>query len=158
MSIKVVRVSSQAKEQLIRLKTKTGITQWNVLCRWALCVSLAEPTPPTPINIQADSNVEMAWPVFGGDYHELYLALLKVRCRQDGLGDSDDVLRKQFQLHLHRGIGYLATAPNEIRSASNLAELAASFDREGRDRMENARHRSCRIARGRCRNLRHRGE
>jgi DNA sulfur modification protein DndE len=122
MSIKQVRVSSQAKEQLIRLKTKTGINQWNIVCRWALCVSLAEPTPPTPIAIQADSNVEMAWPVFGGDYHELYLALCKERCERDGLGTSDEVLRKQFQLHLHRGIGYLA-APNSIRSIADLVRL-----------------------------------
>ena len=42
---------SQAKEQLIRLKTRTGIPQWNILCRWAFCLSLAEPTPPTPIEI-----------------------------------------------------------------------------------------------------------
>jgi hypothetical protein len=26
--------------QLIRLKTRTGITQWNILCRWAFCLSL----------------------------------------------------------------------------------------------------------------------
>ena len=123
MSIKQVRVSSQAKEQLIRLKVKTGITQWNILCRWALCVSLAEPTPPTPIAIQAESNVEMAWPVFGGDYHELYLALVKERCMQDELGTSDEVLRRQFQLHLHRGIGYLA-APNKLRSIADLVRLA----------------------------------
>ncbi len=123
MSIKQVRVSSQAKEQLIRLKVKTGIAQWNILCRWALCVSLAEPTPPTPINIQADSNVEMAWPVFGGNYHELFLALFKQRCVQDGLGTSDEVLRKQFQLHLHCGIGYLA-APNKLRSIADLVGLS----------------------------------
>src|SRR5271163_3482307 len=103
MSLKQIRLSSQAKEQLIRLKTRTGITQWNILCRWAFCLSLAEPTPPTPIAIQADSNVEMAWPVFGGDHHELYLALLKERCVQDGLDTSDEMLRRQFQLHLHRG-------------------------------------------------------
>jgi DNA sulfur modification protein DndE len=124
MSIKQVRVSAQAKEQLIRLKAKTGVTQWNILCRWALCVSLAEPTPPTPITIQADSNVEMAWPVFGGDHHELYLALCKERCVRDGLGTSDEVLRRQFQLHLHRGIGYLA-APNKIRTIADLIGLAA---------------------------------
>jgi DNA sulfur modification protein DndE len=35
MSLKQFRLSAQAKEQLIRLKTRTGITQWNVLCRWA---------------------------------------------------------------------------------------------------------------------------
>ena len=77
MSIKQVRVSSQAKEQLIRLKTRTGIGQWNVMCRWALCVSLREPTPPSPVEVPADSNVEMSWHVFGGEQHELYLALVK---------------------------------------------------------------------------------
>ncbi len=40
MSIKQVRLSAEAKEQLIRLKTRTGIGQWNILCRWAFCLSL----------------------------------------------------------------------------------------------------------------------
>lgn len=42
MIIKQVRVSQQAKDQLSRLKGKTGIKNWNVLCRWALCYSLSE--------------------------------------------------------------------------------------------------------------------
>ena len=88
MSIKQIRLSTHAKEQLIRLKNRTGITQWNILCRWAFCLSLSEQTPPTPIEIPADSNVEMSWAVFGGEWHELYLALLKERCVRDGLGTS----------------------------------------------------------------------
>lgn len=35
MSVKQIRLSTHAKEQLIRLKTRTGISQWNILCRWA---------------------------------------------------------------------------------------------------------------------------
>ena len=114
---------SQAKEQLIRLKTRTGIPQWNILCRWAFCLSLAEPTPPTPIEIPADSNVEMSWPVFGGEYHELYLALLKERCVRDGLDTEPDTLNRQFRLHLHRGISYLAT-PNKVRGIGDLVRMA----------------------------------
>jgi DNA sulfur modification protein DndE len=124
MTIKQIRLSSQAKDQLIRLKTRTGISQWNILCRWAFCLSLAEPTPPTPIEIPADSNVEMSWPVFGGEYHELYMALLKERCVHDGLATDPDTLNRQFRLHLHRGISYLAT-PNRIRGIDDLVELAA---------------------------------
>jgi DNA sulfur modification protein DndE len=123
MTIKQFRVSSQAKDQLIRLKTRTGIGQWNILCRWAFCLSLQQPTPPTPIEIPADSNVEMAWPVFGGDAHELYAGLLRERCQRDGLGTADDVLARQFRLHLHRGISYLAT-PHTIRSIADLVRLA----------------------------------
>jgi DNA sulfur modification protein DndE len=123
MSIKQIRLSTQAKEQLIRLKTRTGVTQWNILCRWAFCLSLRQPTPPTPIEAPADSNVEMTWQVFGGEAQELYLAILKERCQRDGLGTSDDVLARQFRLHLHRGISYLAT-PHAIKSISDLVRLA----------------------------------
>jgi DNA sulfur modification protein DndE len=122
MSLKQIRLSAQAKEQLIRLKTRTGITQWNILCRWAFCVSLRQPTPPTPIDPPADSNVEMTWQVFGGESQELYLALLKERCVRDGLGTSEEVLSRQFRLHLHRGISYLAT-PHAIRSVGDLVRL-----------------------------------
>ena len=123
MSIKQIRLSAQGREQLIRLKTRTGVAQWNILCRWAFCLSLQQPTPPTPIEVPADSNVEMDWQVFGGEAHELYLALLKERCVVDGLDLSDDVLSRQFRLHLHRGIGYLAT-PHLIKSIGDLVNLA----------------------------------
>jgi len=123
VSIKQVRVSAQARDQLIRLKTRTGIAHWNVLCRWAFCLSLRQPSPPADLDIPADSNVEMSWHVFGGDAHEVYLALLKERCVLDGMGTSDEVLARQFRLHLHRGISYLAT-PHTIRSISDLVQLA----------------------------------
>jgi len=125
MSIKHFRLSSQAKDQLIRLKSRTGIDQWNILCRWAFCLSLREATPPTPVDIPADSNVEMTWHVFGGDCHELYLVALKERCTRDGLDNSPETLSRQFRLHLHRGISYLAT-PNSIRGISDLVGLACS--------------------------------
>src|SRR5271166_3498982 len=122
MTMKQFRLSAQAREQLIRLKTRTGIGQWNILCRWAFCLSLRQPTPPTPIDVPADSNVEMTWQVFGGEAQELYLAILKERCERDGLGTSDDVLARQFRLHLHRGIGYLAT-PHAIKSIGDSVAL-----------------------------------
>ncbi len=123
MNIKQIRLSSQGKEQLIRLKTKTGINQWNIVCRWAFCLSLREAAPPSPIDVPADSNVEMTWPVFAGEYHEIYLALLKERLVRDGIELSEKELNRQFRLHLHRGIGYLAS-PNTIRSIADLVRLA----------------------------------
>jgi DNA sulfur modification protein DndE len=122
MNIKQIRLSAPGKEQLIRLKTKTGINQWNIVCRWAFCLSLREATPPSPIDVPADSNVEMTWPVFAGEYHELYLALLKERLVSDGIELSEKELNRQFRLHLHRGIGCLAS-PNAIRSIADLVRL-----------------------------------
>lgn len=120
--IKQIKLSSQARDQLIRLKTRTGISQWNILCRWALLTSMRESTPPTIVDIPADSNVEMSWQVFGGEFSELYWALAKARCFKDGLGNDDTTVAQQFRLHLHRGIGYLAT-PNAINSVEDLMNM-----------------------------------
>jgi DNA sulfur modification protein DndE len=114
-----IRLSQQAKEQLIKLKRLTGIEQWNVLCRWGFCASLAEPSLPVSAKIPADSNLEMTWKVFAGHYQDTLMALLKERCRKDRLEISDDTLAMQLKLHLHRGIGYLA-GNKRIRSISTM--------------------------------------
>jgi DNA sulfur modification protein DndE len=124
MSIEHIRVSQQAKEHLIQLKRKTGIKNWNVLCRWALCVSLAELGAPPSVATHTDSNVEMTWRVFGGRYADLYLAMLKERCLLDGLGTDDATLAQQFRLHLHRGIAYLA-GNKKLRSIEDLVSMAS---------------------------------
>lgn len=121
MSLDTVRVSQQAKEQLVRLKTRTGIQNWNVLCRWALCKSLSEVDPPAIVPITTDSNIEMTWRTFGGEFADLYLALIEHRCYLDGLGTSQETVAEQFKLHLHRGIGYLFGD----KSLTNIGELVS---------------------------------
>jgi len=117
-----IRLSQQAKDQLIKLKRVTGIEHWNVLCRWALCVSLAESSIPPAAKIPSDSNVEMSWKVFGGRHTDLYLALVKERCLRDGLSTDPETLAQQFRLHLHRGISYLF-ANKSIRRIDDLIGL-----------------------------------
>lgn len=119
MALEHIKLSEKAKDQLVKLKRVTGIQHWNILCRWAFCTSLAEATVPSPTKIPADSSVEMTWKVFAGGYEDIYLALLRQRCEQDGLGTADDVLALQFRLHLHRGIGYLA-ADKRIKNIADL--------------------------------------
>jgi DNA sulfur modification protein DndE len=121
MPIEHIRLSKQAREQLIRLKRHTGIEHWNVLCRWAFCRSLAEPGIPPPAKIPADSNVEMSWKVFGGRHSDLYLALLRARCLRERLPLDDETLAQQFRLHLHRGIGFIAN-DKSVRSISALLQ------------------------------------
>lgn len=123
MIMKQVRLSQQAKNQLFRLKGKTGIKNWNVLCRWALCYSLSEKTLPTDISIVADSNLEMSWLTFGGDYYELYEALVKAWCIQMGLNTDDDTVAKYFRINLERGIAHLC-GTGFIKSIDDLVKLA----------------------------------
>ena len=123
MPIEHIRLSRGARDQLITLKRRTGITHWNVLCRWAFCRSLAEDSPPPAAKIPADSNLEMTWKVFAGAHGEELWALLRQRCHADGLPLDEDTLALQFRLHLHRGIGYLVGDPR-VTDVVGLVDLA----------------------------------
>jgi DNA sulfur modification protein DndE len=105
--IDIIRLSEKQKQQLIFLKRKTGIENWNVLCRWALCVSLADSTVPPKEDIPSDSNVEMTWKTLGGDAHEVYLALLFYSFKSQEILIEDASFINYLKLHLNRGIYYL---------------------------------------------------
>ncbi len=122
MPIENIRLSQEARDQLVTLKRRTKIKNWNVLCRWGFCASLAEPSLPPDRRIPSDSSVEMTWRVFGGKNSELYWALLRQRCQEDGLPLDDRTLDHQFRLHLHRGIGYLR-GNQQLKSIGDLIEL-----------------------------------
>lgn len=130
-----MRVSERARDQLIKLKRLTGIRQWNTLCRWALCTSLADPSPPADRLAANDSNVEMSWRTFGGEYERVYQVVLKERCRLDGLPADPETVAHQFRLHLHRGIASLA-ASNRLESISDLCALALNHPRSSHETKE----------------------
>ena len=106
---RVAKYIDPEKEKLIRIKSKTGIQNWNIICRWALCWSLNEESIPGGVDPQSDSNVEMSWLTFAGEYHEIYEELIRVRCINDGLGDDPDTLLRYFRLHLNRGINHYSS-------------------------------------------------
>ncbi|MGN4976650.1 DNA sulfur modification protein DndE [Aeromonas sp. 95A] len=112
-----IRLSEKAKQQLIVIKRKTGIENWNVLCRWALCLSLAEKSVPPFEDIQTDSSVEMTWKVFSGELSEMIMSLLIVRMKYDNIEINKINIDTFFKLHLHRGISYLS---NNISGIDNF--------------------------------------
>ncbi|QYJ77919.1 DNA sulfur modification protein DndE [Shewanella acanthi] len=121
MKIDSVKLSEKAKNQLIVLKRKTGIENWNVLCRWAFMLSLRETSIPPHENIPTDSNVEMTWKVFSGEYSDLYTTMLIHRIYIDYNEIDESKLNYYFRLHLHRGISYLG---NNTSNIDELVELA----------------------------------
>ncbi len=123
MIIKQIKLTNVSKDRLGRLKGKTGIKNWNVLCRWALCYSLSENTMPTDIQIVADSNVEMSWYTFGGEYSDIYDALMIAWCKKMGLPTDEETLVKYFKLHIERGIAHLS-GTNFIKNLDDLLDLA----------------------------------
>ncbi|MFM5801899.1 DNA sulfur modification protein DndE [Aeromonas veronii] len=98
-----IRLSEKAKQQLIAIKRKTGVENWNVLCRWALNLSLLEYSEPPFEDIHLDSSIEMSWKVFTGEYSDIYHTIFLQRLQRSSHINEHDY----FKLHLHRGISYL---------------------------------------------------
>ncbi|TMR22653.1 DNA sulfur modification protein DndE [Nonomuraea turkmeniaca] len=118
----MVRFGSDVRDHLTTLKRRTNVQTSNVLCRWALCRSLAEPIAPS--NLPAsDTAVEMTWKVFSGTAGDLYWWLLKMRCYQLSLPLDEATLQTQIRAHVARGAAYLV-GDASMRNASSLASLA----------------------------------
>lgn len=107
--IETVRVSDRGRIQLMTVRRRTGIENWNVICRWALVISLKEKSIPPQENIVTDSSVEMTWRTFGGSYEKVYLGLLIQRLIKDKIEITKENVNNYFKIHLHRGLSNLAT-------------------------------------------------
>lgn len=121
MIVESVRISEPARQQLIRLKAKTGITQWNILCRWALARSLAEPSAPPVEHREGPPAIEIAWKVFAGTLAGPLEAATHMRFAQQHPSMPEISEQDFFHLHLHRGISYLASSVQ--RSISDVLYL-----------------------------------
>jgi DNA sulfur modification protein DndE len=116
-----IRLSVRARNQLSTLKRKTGVDQWNTLCRWAFCLSLSEPTAPRELE-RGETGVELAWRTFAGEWEAIYIAALKQRCRNDGNVIDRANLNNAARMHITRGIGYLASRVNSIEGLCALEQ------------------------------------
>jgi DNA sulfur modification protein DndE len=82
-----------------------------------LCLSLEETKIPNPSEF-AEEEREFNRYTLLGEYDALYIALLRQRLHQDGLGIED--LEGYFRAHLNRGIALLQ---QRVRSVADLASL-----------------------------------
>lgn len=120
----MVRLGADVRDNITTLKRRTGIVNSNVVCRWALCRSLAESTAPTNPPSQ-DSAVEIAWKVFSGSAGDLYWWLLKVYSHEHGLPIDEESLGNHLRAHIARGASYLV-GDKAMRDAPSLAGLVAA--------------------------------
>ena len=118
-----VRLSAGAKNQLATLKRRTGIEHNNALCRHALCMSLANPSPPPLETFVFAGGIEIDWRTFTGGYEALYYNLLVVRLAIEGRKVTEEAIRDTLTQHVHRGLSYLVSR----REDDLLVELATSL-------------------------------
>ena len=117
-----VRLDAETKLRLMTLKKRTGIANWNVLCRWAFCLSLADETPVRERNENNVGAVEMTWKTFAGDEELVYRFMLVERCRKEQANVEKDLLSTTLRQHISRGAARLAAAGG-IKSVGELLEL-----------------------------------
>lgn len=111
--VDTVRVSQRGKEILIKLKRNTGLDQWNVLCRWALCASLMRDSKPPGLKGVEESNIEMTWRTFAGPQADHFAALVKARADQHGVNlQEPNEVADYFRAHLERGISNIQNVRN----------------------------------------------
>lgn len=104
-----VKLSAAAKQQLSTLKKRTGIEHHNVICRHALCASLANESKVPDENIQFSGGLEIDWATFAGESADALLNLLICRAFLDDHDCGPANIRRTLTCHVHRGLGYLAS-------------------------------------------------
>ena len=106
--VDTVRISSNGKDILIKIKRRLGVERWNEICRVALCRSLANSTKPSRPRQGWDSSIEIEWKTFAGENSELYSAMTRIRAIQDEVDiKKKEMLADYFRAHMERGIASL---------------------------------------------------
>jgi len=122
--IENIRLGKIEHEMLLKIRRNTGIQNWNVICRWAFCLSLSIDDNPPQIDAKSDSSTEMTRKTFGGDNEGLYAALFNWSPRLVSNDDDDSSAQKIFRDHLRRGLERFAglSLPELILAGSPAEE------------------------------------
>jgi DNA sulfur modification protein DndE len=119
MSVETVRLGSDTKIHLSTLKKRTGIENWNTLCRWAFCLSVSDESPVREREERNLGAVEMSWKTFAGEEEEIYRLLLIDRCQSEHGSLDKDVLASTLRQHIARGAARLVSNRN-LKSVGDL--------------------------------------
>lgn len=118
-----VRVSRRGRDQLIKIRRVTGIENWNVICRWAFCASLREPSVPPVVDKEGEAAVELSWRTFAGEHSDVFAAAHLLRFRADKKsGDKTDI-SESFRRHLYRGLNFLDARLEVVDGHDLIASL-----------------------------------
>lgn len=119
MNFRQMRFGHDASQKLSQLKGRTGITP-NLLCRIGFCMSVEEPSIPDVAEFPRDGERVIDRPVLLGSYDQLFVAMIRERCKMDGLEVDDDELYEHFRAHVHRGVHLLY---KRVKKLSDMIHL-----------------------------------
>ena len=110
-------MSYRSQNNLGMIKRKTGLTP-NIMGRFAICLSLHDPSPPNPEEFD-EKGSEIHPSVLFGEYEDMFMTLMIQRLKKDGL-DPQIYLNKMLRAHFNRGVIALSA---RIQDISDLAEM-----------------------------------
>lgn len=122
LKIESLKLSERSSNEISTIKRNTKIETMNIICRWALTVSLSSDLPPPPLAKEDKIIREIDWKIFAGDYEHLIMALLKERLSQEKIELTNDSLNDQLRAHVQRGLSLIASQ-KKIRSIADFIEL-----------------------------------
>lgn len=125
MEIKLdtIRTTLGVKYTLNRLKQLTGIETWNVLCRWAFCLSIKQENLPREIEENLDG-LEIDYEVFVGKNKDIYTQLLINNLLKYKIEINKRNLGKYLYAHVNRGVNIMYS--NKLKDISGLIALTNS--------------------------------
>ena len=119
-TIDILRTSSNVKSSLTRIKTITGISNWNIICRWAFCLSLKQTSLPREVEEKLDG-VEIDYDTLVGKNKSIYTQLLINNLVTHNVAVDKKNLTKYLYAHVNRGVNIIYT--NKLKDISGLFKL-----------------------------------
>lgn len=74
--IDAIRLTTTERDLLLRIKKYTGISGYNVICRWSLLAGLVGPATPVASSEKRDA-LEIRWDTFAGAHGDVLGAVIR---------------------------------------------------------------------------------
>ena len=113
------RFSIRSQNLFSQLKHRTGLGI-NVLARYALCLSLKDPSMPNPDEFD-EKGMEILPGVLFGEHDNIYMALMLDRLHKDRL-DPELYLHKMTRAHLNRGATALFPRIHDLSDFNDIIQ------------------------------------
>ena len=126
MNVDTVRVDEETKRRLTTLKRRTGISQWNILGRWAFCASISSGYIVSRTEIGTLSSIEMTWKVFAGKNAKAYEALALLTHFTAENGGYRGSLHDTISAHIGHGASLLVSGGLSVKDCTQLLSMTAS--------------------------------
>ena len=117
-------MSFRSRNLLALIKRKTGLTP-NIAGRFAICLSLKDPSIPNPDEFDENGS-EIHPHVLFGEYEEIFKALIIQRLKKDNLPLDSLTLNKMLKAHFNRGTIALFARIHDLSDFHEMIKLERS--------------------------------